>query len=186
MNPPDPDWSTPGAPAPVPPAPSGPATYVQSTPLGGAAPVPEAPVARSDRRELVLTGLLFVSALVAGAASLMPWRDYAYRYGTRAEETGWVGADGTLGRGWLTVLCAVLIAVAGVLIAAEKVRAGRTLATLSGVGLVLAAIAEWGLGAGDARTGPGTGIWVELLVGVFVVLAVGALGARGPADAAPD
>jgi hypothetical protein len=175
VNPPDPDWSTPGAAAP--PA-TGPASYVQSTPLGGAAPVEAAPVQRSDRHELVLTALLFVSALVAGAASLMPWRDYAYRYGTRVEETGWVAADGSLGRGWITVICAVLIAVSGVLIAAERPRAGRTLATLSGVALVIVAIAEWGFGAGDARSGPGTGIWVELLVGVFVVIAVGALGTR--------
>ncbi|MHB1139628.1 MAG: hypothetical protein ACYC2O_11780 [Microthrixaceae bacterium] len=185
MQPPDHDWSTPGAPAPNPPVPVAAAQYVQSAPLGGAAPVTPPVAPRSDRHELVLTGLLFVAALVAGAASLMPWRDYAYRYGTRLEETGWMEADGSLGRGWITVLLAVCIAVSGVLIAAEKVRLGRTLATLSGTGLVLVAIGEWGLGAGAARTGPGTGIWVELVVGVVVVVAVGALGTRGPSPSAP-
>ena len=173
---PDPRWSAPGNPPPYSAArPSG-ASFVQSAPLGGAAPVQQVPETRSERGELVLIGVLFVAALVTGASSLMPWRDYAYRYGTRVQETGWVGADGALGRGWVTVILAVLIAVSGVLIAAERVRAGQTLATLSGASLVLLAIAEWGLGAGDSRTGPGLGIWVELLVGTVVVIAVGALG----------
>lgn len=185
VNQPEDTWSTPGTPAPVAAQLPGGVSYVQGSPLGGAAPVPEAPVERSDRNDLVLTGILFVAALVAGAASLLPWRDYAYRYGTRIEETGWVGANGALGRGWATVICAVLIAVAGVLIAAERVRAGRTLATLSGAALMLLAIGEWGLGAGDARTGPGLGIWVELLTGAVVVVAVGALGTAPAPDQDP-
>ena len=173
---PDPTWSAPVQPPPYgAQQPTG-ANFVQSAPLGGAAPVDEVPQARSDRGELVLIGVLFVAALVTGAASLLPWRDYAYRYGTRVQETGWIGSDGDLGRGWITVVLAVLIAVSGVLIAAERVRLGQTLAALSGAALVVVAIAEWGLGAGDARTGPGLGIWVELLVGSVVVIAVGALG----------
>jgi hypothetical protein len=186
VSPPDETWSAPSSPTPVAAQLPGGVSYVEGSPLGGAAPVPSAPVERSDRNELVLTGILFVAALVAGAASLLPWRDYAYRYGTRVEETGWVGANGSIGRGWATVLCAVLIAVAGVLIAAERARLGRTLATLSGATLMLLAIGEWGLGAGDSRTGPGLGIWVELLVGAVVVVAVGALGtprATDPAEA---
>ena len=173
---PDPSWSAPGTPPPYSADRSTGATFVQSAPLGGSAPVEQMPEAPSDRKELVLIGVLFVAALVAGAASLMPWRDYAYRYGARAEETGWVGADGALGRGWIAVILAVLIAASGVLIAAERVRLGQTLATLSGAGLAVLAIAEWGLGAGDARTGPGLGIWVELVLGTLVVIAVGALG----------
>jgi hypothetical protein len=49
---------------------------------------------------------------------------------------------------------------------------------------VVLAIAEWGLGAGDALSGPGLGIWVELVVGAVVVIAVGALGTRG--ETSPD
>jgi len=178
----EPIWTTPGTPAPDGArSPSG-VHYVQSSPLGGSVPTEAVAPVRSDRSDLLLTAILFVSALVTGAASLMPWRDYAYRYGTRVEETGWVGADGGLGRGWATVLIAVLIAVSGVLIAAERQRLGRTLATLSGVALMLVAIAEWGLGAGDARSGPGLGIWVQLVIGAVVVIAVGALGTRGDAS----
>jgi hypothetical protein len=88
-----------------------------------------------------------------------------------------------MGRGWLFVLLAVLLAVAGVLIAAGRARPGRLLAATTGSLMVLAAIAEWGLGADAARTGPGLGLWVELVLGVAVVVAVGALGPKD-ADAA--
>lgn len=158
-------------------------SFSQSSPLGGTLPVTVTPPVKSDRRELVLTAVLLLLALVAGASSLMPWRDYAFKYGTRVAETGWAGANGGLGRGWMTVFCAVLLAVSGVLIAAERGRAGRLLAALSGTTLVLLAIGEWGLGAGSSRTGPGSGIWLQFVVGVLAVIAVGVL---GPADPAPS
>jgi hypothetical protein len=44
--------------------------------------------------------------------------------------------------------------------------------------MVLAAVAEWGLGSDGARTGPGIGLWVELVIGVLVVIAVGVLGPK--------
>jgi hypothetical protein len=154
-------------------------SFSQSSPLGGTLPVAVAAPVKSDRRELMLTAALLILALAAGASSLMPWRDYAFRYGTRVAETGWAAANGGLGRGWMTVVCAVLLAVSGVLIAAERGHAGRLLAALTGTTLMLLAIGEWGLGAGSSRSGPGLGIWIQFVVGALAVIAVGVL---GPAD----
>ncbi|MDQ2679101.1 MAG: hypothetical protein M3Y51_10195 [Actinomycetota bacterium] len=166
----DPDASTPvgefGAPI----------AYSDAPPLGGAAPVAPPVERRSDRKELVLTASLLVAAIVAGASTLMPWRDYGQRFGNTAVENGWDGLGDSLGRGWVVMVIAVLIAVSGVLIAADRAKAGRILAVLSGTALVLASILEWGLGAGDVRSGPGIGLWVDLAVGVFVIVVVGALG----------
>jgi hypothetical protein len=163
-----------------------PVQFVQSAPLGGV--VPTAPVEErtSDRRDLVLTAALFVLAVVAGAASLMSWRDFGRRLGSPVVETGWVRADGSLGRGWIAVALAVLIAVAGVMIAAEKGRAGRVLAVLAGMALAVTAVVEWGLGAGSVRSGPGAGIWVELITGVLVVVLVGAFSAGPAPEPIPD
>lgn len=149
--------------------------YASGAPLGGSVPVPVIHERPSDRRELLLTAVLLVSAITAGASSLMPWRDYAWQMSGRVEETGWVRSDGSLGRGWITVALAVLLAIAGVLIAAERSKAGRILAVFAGMGLVTASIIEWGMGDGGSRNGPGTGLWLELIVGLIVVLAVGML-----------
>lgn len=145
--------------------------------------MPDAPVERADRRELVLTAVLLVAAIVTGASSLLPWRDFGRRFGASATETGWVRLDGSMGRGWVFVLLAVALAVAGVLIAGGRTRPGRILASATGCLLVLAAVAEWGLGADASRTGPGIGLWVELVVGVLVVVAVGVLGPKDHAEA---
>jgi hypothetical protein len=134
----------------------------------------------SQRRELALTAILLVAAIVTGAASLLSWRDYGRLIRPGAEESGWVLPDGSMGRGWIAVLLGVVLAVAGVMLAADKVRAGRILATLGGMGLILFSILEWGLGAGRLRTGPGLGVWVLLVVGIVVVVAVGALGPPTP------
>ena len=155
-----------------------------NAPLGGIEPRTAPPAVRSDRRDLVLTSTLLVMSIVAGAASLMPWRDFGRRLGAPVVETGWEGADGSLGRGWVAVVIAVLIAGAGVLIAADKARPGRLLAVLSGTALVVLAVAEWGLGEKGTRTGPGIGLWVTFAVGVLVVIAVGAL-TPGPEPDSP-
>jgi hypothetical protein len=185
---PETPWSVPVAPQSSQPSSAGSSpgvSFSQSSPLGGTLPVVVAAPVKSDRRDLILTAVLLISALVTGASSLMPWRDYAFRYGTRAQETGWAAANGGLGRGWMTVLCAVLLAVSGVLIAAERGRAGRLLAVLSGTTLLLLAVAEWGLGASNSRSGPGSGIWLQFLVGLLVVIAVGVLGPTDSDDAVP-
>lgn len=171
-----------GLPPAGPPA-AGAMNFAAGAPLGGVVPTEAPAPQRSDRRELVLTSVLLVAAIVAGATSLMPWRDLGRRFGASVTETGWVRPDGSMGRGWLFVLLAVLLALAGVLIAADRQRAGRVLASLTGSLMVLAAVAEWGLGSGGARTGPGIGLWVELVIGVLVVIAVGVL---GPKDEPPS
>jgi hypothetical protein len=168
-----------GLPPAGPPA-AGALNFAAGAPLGGTAPTVTPEVPRSDRRELVLTAFLLVAAIVAGAASMMSWRDFGRRFGASATETGWERLDGSLGRGWLFVALGVLLATSGVLIASGRARVGRVLASSTGVLLVVAAIAEWGLGSDAARTGPGLGLWVELTVGVLVVIAVGVLGPKDP------
>lgn len=148
-------------------------------------PEPVVRPAASQRRELILAGILLVSAVAAGAASLMSWRDDGFVVGPAANESGWVLPDGSMGRGWVAVLLGVVVAVAGVLVASDRLRAGRAVAMVGGLGLVLFSILEWGLGAGQARTGPGPGIWVLLVVGVVAVIAVGVL-ASPPGDAVRD
>jgi hypothetical protein len=151
-------------------------------PLGGVAPSTEVTPERTDRRELWLTAVLLVAAILAGASSLMSWRDFGRRFGASATETGWVRLDGSMGRGWLFVALAVVLAVAGVLIASGRGRAGRILGSATGALMVVAAIAEWGLGSDAARTGPGLGLWVELTIGVLVVIAVGVLGPKDESE----
>jgi len=145
--------------------------------------VPEVEPPRSDRRELVLVACLLLLSIVTGAASLMPWRDWGHQLGAPILETGWERPDGSIGRGWLAVLIGVVLAAAGVLIAAERRRAGRTLAVVAALSLATLAVAEWGLGAGSSRTGPGSGIWVLLAVSLLVVVAVGATSPPEPAAA---
>jgi hypothetical protein len=176
------------APAPVGAAwapPSGPAQGVGSppaatssswqagVPLGGVVPQGTEDAAPSQRRDLLLTAILLVAALAAGATSLLSWRDVG-RF-TGGTESGWRQFDGSLGRGWVAVLGGVLLAIAGVLVAAEKGRAGRILAALTGLGLMLFSVLEWGLGLRNVRTGPGPGLWLLFVVGMLVVVAVGIL-----------
>jgi len=170
-----------GLPPAGPPA-AGAMNFAAGVPLGGTVPVAVDAPKRSDRRELALTSVLLVAAIAAGATSLMPWRDVGARFGASAVETGWMRPDGSMGRGWVFVALAVLLAISGVLIAGQRAAAGRVLASLTGSLMVLAAIAEWGLGAGAARTGPGLGLWVELTIGVLVVIAVGVLGPKNDAE----
>lgn len=145
-------------------------------PLGGAhhAPVEQRPP--SQRRELLFIGVLLLAAVAAALSSLMSWRDYGRVVIANPVEDGWTLPDGSLGRGWIAVALGVVIAAAGVLVASERRTFGRRLAVLGGLGLAVLAVAEWGLGAGELRTGPGAGIWVLLVLGLAVVVAVGTLG----------
>ena len=153
-------------------------------PLGGVAPSPADDAPPSSRRDLLLTSILLVGALAAGATSLLAWRDVG-RY-TGGTESGWREFDGDLGRGWIAVLGGVLLALAGVLVAAEKGRAGRVLATLTGVGLMVFSVLEWGLGLRNVRSGPGPGLWALFVVGMIVVVAVGILSPDPEPDARSD
>jgi hypothetical protein len=154
--------------------------YQVGTPLGGVQPVAVEHREPSQRRELALTAILLMAAILSGLASLMSWRDYGLLVGPVTDESGWVLPDGTMGRGWIAVVLGVVLAVAGVLVASDRLRSGRVFALIGGIGLILLPILEWGLGAGRARTGPGSGLWVLLFVGVVVVVAVGVLGSPVP------
>jgi len=176
-------WAPPVGSPPQPSRLPGGGDYVSGMPLGGVRPPVPTDEAPSQRRELILTAILLVAAIAAGAASLMSWRDYGFLIGPSTEESGWVLPDGSMGRGWMAVVLGVVLAVAGVLVASDRLRAGRALAVLGGVGLLVLPVLEWGLGAGRARTGPGEGLWILLITGVVVVVAVGIL---GPAPEPPD
>lgn len=165
--------------------PQPPVQFVQNAPLGGVTPAQPATEPTSDRRELVLAAALLLFSVIAGASSLLPWRDFGRRFGQAVTETGWTRPDGSLGRGWIAVALGVLLATAGVLIAAEHGRIGRTLAVVTGVGLMALAVGEWAFGSGALRAGPGTGIWVELVVGVVVIVTVGGLSPVPAARAGP-
>ena len=156
------------------------ARFEQSVPLGGSAPVPEQPVRRSDRGSLVLTSILLLAAVLCGVASSLVGRDFG-RIVVRTESTGWALADGTIGRGWVAVLLGIGFAVAGVLVAAERERAGRILAIVAGISASGFAVVEWGLGDGSSRTGPGPGLWLLSAVGFVVVLSVGVIRPATPA-----
>lgn len=148
-------------------------TWRAAVPLGGFSPEADQAAAASPRRDLVLTSCLLLAAVAAAASSLLSWRDLGpFAPGS---ETGWRQLDGSLGRGWVAVLGGVLLAVAGVLVAAERPRSGRALATVTGIGLMVFSVLEWGLGTRNLRSGPGPGLWVLFLVGMLVVVAVGVL-----------
>lgn len=136
----------------------------------------------SPRRDLALTAILLLAALASGAASLMAWRDVGPF--VTGSETGWRQFDGSLGRGWVAVLCAILLALSGVLVAAEKQRPGRILASFAGVALMVFSVLEWGLGVRNVRTGPGLGLWMLFVVGLLVVVAVGSLSPDEGSDTA--
>jgi len=154
--------------------------YTRSAPLGGSAPVAEPAPVTSNRRQLLLGTILLVFALVAGFASLLSWRDYGRFFGS-VTETGWDVPGGDIGRGWLAVLLGVVLAAGGLLIVTDHQRSGRVVAVLGGVGLILLAVGEWGLGAGRLASGPGAGLWVEFIIGCLTIAAVGMLGT--PRDA---
>lgn len=178
------DASDPSPPRPpasprVPEAPAA-AAYVPSVPLGGVAPAPEERPARASRHDLVVAAVLLVTAVLAGAASVLPWRDYGRVVGPAVAETGWSRPDGSVGRGWLAVLLGVLLASAGVAIAAEQERVGRVLAAVVGTAAMVLAVAEWGLGAGQVRSGPGAGLWLLFAAGLASVVVVGTIGPARP------
>lgn len=148
-------------------------TFDRSVPLGGVEPVDDPPEHAGPVRHLVLAAILLIAAIMAAWASTLPWRDQVWQRPDTDVMTGWTRVDGVLGRGWMTMVLAVLIAGSGLLIAISKQRAGRVLAVASGIGLMVLATVEWGVAGASDLDGPGKGLWVQLLVGAIVVLAVG-------------
>ncbi len=151
-------------------------------PLGGAAPAPVEHVSPSHRGAIALTAVLLGAAVLSGVSSLLVWRDYGRVVVGRAQ-TGWTLPTGGMGRGWVVIVIGIAFAVAGVLVAADRDRAGRIVASVAGVSAMVFSIVEWGFGAGQSRTGPGPGMWLLFLVGLVVVAAVGMI--SPPADDVP-
>ena len=129
----------------------------------------------------MLAMLLFIVAVAAGKASTMPWRDYMWQSGDDLIETGWTREAGQLGRGWLTMILAMSIATAGLLIASARERSGRILAVASGIALMILATVEWGIAGANTRNGPGSGLWLQLIAGAAAVLVVGIISPSDPA-----
>jgi len=142
-----------------------------SIPLGGQVPVAVEQPRRSDRRDMVVAGLLLVSAVLCALASLMSWRDYGP--GLAPPNSGWRMADGSFGRGWVAIVVAVVLAAAGGMLVAGQRRKGRVLARVGAIALILLAVGEWAFGDIGIRTGPGLGLWVLLVMGTVLVVAVG-------------
>lgn len=161
--------------------------YDQTTPLGSGVPLggvePGPPPADPPQpvRHLVLALILLIAAVVAAWSSTMPWSDPAWHRPNGVIPTGWTRYEGALGRGWVTMSVAVLIAGSGLLIATYSERLGRIVAVISGITLMALATIEWGIAGATDLDGPGMGLWVQLMTGVAVVLAVGIV---TPLDAA--
>lgn len=153
--------------------PDGSPIFDTTVPLGGIEPGGEVVEPGGPVRHLVLALILLVAAIIAAWSSTMPWRDQAWHRPDTDLMTGWSRVDGVLGRGWLTMALAVLVAISGLLIAISKQRPGRILAVASGLGLVVLPTVEWGIAGSAGLDGPGKGLWFQLIIGVFVVLAVG-------------
>lgn len=148
-------------------------TFDAVTPLGGVAPEPSGKEQPRPVRHLVLAVVLLVTAIVAAWSSTMPWRDQVWHRPNGPVPTGWTRDGEVLGRGWITMALAVLVASSGLLITISRERLGRIIAVTSGIALMALATIEWGVAGVSDLDGPGRGLWVQLLTGVVIVLAVG-------------
>lgn len=149
--------------------------WVGVVPLGGEpAPLPEdgrrQPAERSRRRFVALLLVLCGAAVVAG--SFAGWvRADIIGEGIR-DGSGWRNVQGEVADGpWFAVLGAVLVLV-GMFALFGFVGRWRWTAAAAGIGAVVLGIVE----VLDI-TSPGPGVTTELLGGLWVVIAGGALGA---------
>lgn len=153
---------------PVRPPPGPPTRYSTSVPLGGVEPTPPVETSGSEVRDLLAAAVLLVAAVVTALASLLSWQDFGRALDP--DENGWRLADGSFGRGWVAVLVAVVLAVAGVLLLVGRRQAARWWARIGTAALVVGPVVEWAFGSSGSRTGPGIGLW--LLLGTGLVLVV--------------
>jgi hypothetical protein len=128
---------------------------------------------RSDVRTLVVAAMLLVGSVVTIAATLMSWHDYGSAL--NPDESGWEMADGSLGRAWIALLCAVSLAVGGVLLVAGRPGAGRLWARIGALALVVFPMVEWAFGDLGTHSGPGSGLWAMLVTGFVLTVAIGTL-----------
>ena len=146
-------------------APAADVQFSAGSPLGGVAPRWRSRRRTSDRRELVLTGsapgrsdLARAPRADAVAGLRAPVRRHRRPRPAGSTPTAAWAAAGS------SIVLAVLLAVAGVLIASASgaARAGSSRRSPE-QRWSLVSIVEWGLGAGSARSGPGTGLWAMLV-----------------------
>jgi hypothetical protein len=147
--------------------------FEASAPLGGFAVTGPPPQRRSVWRDLLVAFCLLGASVLTAVASLLSWRDYGPAL--NPDENGWRLADGALGRGWVAVLVAVVLAVGGVLLVAGKRSTGRIWARVGSTALILLPVLEWAFGDGDSRTGPGLGLWLMLGSGMMLMVLIGSV-----------
>jgi hypothetical protein len=132
---------------------------------------------------MVVAGILLVVAIGTALSPLLAWRDFGS--GLKPDESGWRMVDGSLGRGWVVLIMAVLVAVAGGLLVAGRKQAGMRLARVTSVAMVVFAGAEWAFGMNQVESGPGIGLWILLAIGSLLILFLGAVaGESGEVDEA--
>lgn len=146
--------------------------FSRAVPLGGQMPVVQVEEPKRDTLGLLMAALLLVSSVVLALATTFEWRDYGDR-AVGVLETGWTQPNGSLGRGWFIVVIAIVWAIAGVCVAASRKMLGRRLAIYSAALAALYAIAEWGFGVGELRSGPGIGLWFVLVLSALVMMILG-------------
>lgn len=147
--------------------------FESSAPLGGFAVAEPAPQRRSVWRDLLVAFCLLAVSVLTAVASLMSWRDYGPAL--NPDENGWRLADDALGRGWVAVLVAVVLAVGGVLLVAGKRSRARIWARVGSTALIVLPVLEWAFGDGDSRTGPGLGLWLMLGSGMVLMVLIGSV-----------
>ncbi|MCZ7630321.1 MAG: hypothetical protein M5U19_15335 [Microthrixaceae bacterium] len=122
---------------------------------------------------MLVASCLLVASVMTAVASLMSWRDYGPAL--NPDENGWKLADGAVGRGWVAVLVAVVLAVGGVLLVAGRRSAGWIWARVGSTALILLPVVEWAFGDGDSETGPGLGLWLMLGAGMVLMVMIGSV-----------
>ena len=167
-------WAAPEAPslgAQVPGATAG--RYRSTVPLGGVVGATPEPVRRSQWRDLVVAGSLLAVSVLTAVSTLMSWRDYGPAL--NPDENGWTLADGGLGRGWVSILVAAALAVGGVLLVVGRRRHDRRCARAGSSALIVLPVIEWAFGDSGSRTGPGLGLWVQMVAGLILMVLIGSL-----------
>ncbi len=124
--------------------------------------------------------MLLVASVVTAVASLLPWRDYGPAL--NPDENGWHLANGAIGRGWIAVAIAVVLAVAGVLLVAGRRSSGRVWARIGSTALIVVPVLEWAFGDAGRRSGPGMGLWLMLVAGMLLMVVIGSVLPVGDAD----
>ncbi len=120
----------------------------------------------------MVAGILLVVALGTALSPMLSWRDFGSAL--KPDESGWRMVDGSLGRGWVVLILAVLLATAGALLIFGHHNAGMRLARATSVAMVVFAGLEWAFGTNQMKSGPGIGLWILVGIGAMLILFLGA------------